>query len=94
MTCVRCGRRLPPGPYGRRDTCPGCGADLHACVQCTFYAPGHYNNCREPQAERVLDPEKANFCDYFRPTGAAAGPAAVDPKAEAKARLDALFKGS
>jgi len=60
-------------------------------VRCSFFAPGHYNNCREPQADRVLDPDKANFCDYFRPAqpGDAAG---KDPRAEAKARLDALFR--
>ncbi len=92
MTCATCGRALPPGPYGRRDACPGCGADLHACVQCVFYAPGHYNDCREPQAERVLDARKANFCDYFRPADGKGAPAREDPKAAAKAKLDALFK--
>lgn len=91
MNCANCGATLPPPPWNRRDTCPGCGSDLHACVRCSFFAPGHYNNCREPQAERVLDPDKANFCDYFRPAeaGEAAG---TDPRAEAKARLDALFR--
>lgn len=92
MNCAGCGRELPAGPYARRDACPNCGADLHSCVHCTFYAPGHYNNCREPQAERVLDPEKANFCDYFRPGRAESGHPAADPRAEARARLDALFK--
>ncbi len=91
MNCASCGATLPPPPWNRRDTCPGCGSDLHACVRCSFFAPGHYNNCREPQADRVLDPDKANFCDYFRPAqpGDAAG---KDPRAEAKARLDALFR--
>jgi len=75
----------------RRDACPRCDADLHACVQCGFYAPGQYNDCREPQAERVLDPERANYCDYFSPTtGASVGsrPGTDD----ARAKLDALFK--
>jgi hypothetical protein len=92
LRCVRCDADLPAGPYGRRDTCPGCGADLHACVQCTFYAPGAYNDCREPQAERVMDKERSNFCDYFRP--ADGGPAANQKggKDEARARLEALFK--
>lgn len=91
MKCVRCQAELPPGPYGRRDTCPSCGADLHACVQCAFYTPGHYNDCREPQAERVLDRERANFCDYFR-AGEGAGPStASEAKEAARARLDALF---
>lgn len=91
MTCAACGRALPPGPVSRRDTCAGCGADLHACVQCAFYAPGQYNDCREPQAERVLDKERANFCDFFRPGRPGPGDAATDARAAAKARLDALF---
>jgi len=65
---------------------------LHACPQCRFYAPGQYNDCREPQAERVLDKEKANFCDFFDPSAGTGTPAGEDPRAAAKARLDALFK--
>lgn len=90
MKCSRCGSELPSGPYSRRDTCPGCGTGLHACVQCCFYAPGHYNDCREPQAERVLDKERANFCDFFRP-GSGAPAEGSDPKEAARAALDALF---
>ena len=33
---------------------------------CEYYDPHSYNECREPIAERVLDKEKANFCDSFR----------------------------
>jgi len=91
MKCSRCGADLLPPPYSRRDTCPSCGADLHACVQCGFFAPGAYNDCREPQADRVTEKEKANFCDYFQPA-ARQGAAASDPKEEARARLGALFK--
>ena len=40
---------------GRADTCPVCDADLHCCLNCRFYDPGAYNECRETQAERVLD---------------------------------------
>lgn len=92
MKCARCAHPAPPGPYGRRDTCSRCGADLRSCVNCAFYAPGHYNHCREPQAERVLDAERANFCDYFRPAEEVEGAPREDPRAAAKARLDALFK--
>lgn len=56
---------------GRRDTCPRCGADLHTCRQCRFYDPRVYNECREPQAERVLDKARSNFCDYFAAAEAA-----------------------
>ena len=91
MRCARCGNEVGPGPFGRRDTCSTCGAELHACVQCDFYAPGQYNDCREPQAERVLDKERSNFCDFFRPSGK--GPtSSVDPKEEARKKLEALFR--
>ncbi len=93
MRCVRCGLELPPGPYTRRDTCPGCAEAIHACVQCVFYAPGAYNDCREPQAERVLDKGAPNFCEYFRPNEAAS-PSGVDDRDAVRARLDALFKKS
>ncbi len=90
MTCSRCGGAVAAAAPGRRDTCPGCGADLRACVQCAFYAPGQYNDCREPQADRVMDKERANFCDFFRLGGRPAP--GGDPKAGARAALDALFR--
>lgn len=92
MSCARCDATLPPGPWGRRDACASCGADLRACVQCDFYAPGAYNDCREPQAERVLDKEVANFCDLFRPAAGRRPKGALSAQEEARAKLDALFK--
>jgi len=32
---------------------------------CSFYDSRVYNECRESNAERIVDKEKANFCDYF-----------------------------
>jgi hypothetical protein len=93
--CRACGGELPARErVGRRDVCPTCGADLHACRQCVFYEPGIYNECREPQAERVLDKTRANFCDFYAPGRAAAG--AGRPPGEgtggARAELEALFR--
>ncbi len=59
---------------GRRDTCSKCGVDLHSCRQCRFYDPRAYNECSEPQAERVLDKIRSNFCDYFTPADSACSP--------------------
>ena len=89
MNCVRCGAVLPSPPSSRRDSCFRCGADLHACVQCLFYSPGAYNDCREPQADRVTEKERANFCDWFKP---GSGAQAFPGKEDARAKLDALFK--
>ncbi len=49
----------------RSDVCPDCDADLHCCRNCCFYDEGLYNECRETQAERVVDKERSNFCDFF-----------------------------
>ncbi len=91
MICRACGADTGLDRPGRRDACPRCGADLHACAQCRFYAPGSYNDCREPRAERVLDKERANFCDWFEPGDGPPSPG-DDPRARAKAQLDALFR--
>ncbi len=64
--CYRCSASLAfVERIGRRDLCEGCGAYLHCCRNCTFYEPGCYNECREPQAERQVDKEAGNFCEYF-----------------------------
>ena len=64
--CSRCKKELTlENKVTRREACPFCGWDLHVCLNCRFYDPGAYNQCREPQAERVLDKERSNFCDYF-----------------------------
>ncbi len=57
------------GAVPRRSTCEKCSADLHCCLNCRFYEPGAYNDCREPTAERVVDKAAANFCDSFEPVG-------------------------
>ncbi len=50
---------------GRGAECPKCGADVHVCRNCRFYDTGAYNDCAEPNAERVVEKERSNFCDYF-----------------------------
>ncbi len=92
MRCWSCGtaHELAAGErVGFRDTCRGCGADLHACRACEFHDPAAYNECREPNAERVADRERANRCDCFSPADRAPGAAAGS---SARSKLDALFK--
>lgn len=65
--CHACRREVePPDPVGRKAVCPFCRADLRCCLNCLFHEPVAYNQCRESQAERVLEKDRANFCDYFR----------------------------
>ena len=93
MKCARCDAQLPPPPYFRNDECPKCAADLHSCVQCARFDPNLNNQCAESQADRVVDKERANFCDWFK-AGAGKGGTAnhLDAKTDALAKLDSLFK--
>jgi len=91
VTCACCGAELGrPERIGRRDTFPDCHAELHACRQCRLYEPTAANWCREPQAERVVDKARANFCDYFA-AGEAHGTPAAAPPASAREALERLF---
>jgi hypothetical protein len=77
---------------GRRDTCSQCGTDLRCCRNCDFFDPACHNQCREPQAERQVEKEHGNFCDFFRFRSAAPALAgAKDSAGTARAKLDALF---
>ena len=77
---------------GYRDACERCAADLHVCLNCAHHDPSAYNECRESSAERILDRDRANRCDYFRPGDGTA--AATDARKSALGSLDALFKKS
>lgn len=89
--CHACGEALSfPDFPSRRDECPKCGADVHACRNCRHYDRLAYNECREPQAEVVREKDRANFCDHYSP-GAGTG-IARDPKLDLLAAAEALFK--
>jgi len=99
LQCWRCGEHLPEtsgsatvgSVIGRLDQCPACSNYLHVCRMCQFYDPQVAEACREDDAEEVKDKQKANFCDYFKPSSGAfdaQGAAAAD---KAKSELDALF---
>jgi hypothetical protein len=92
-TCHHCRKELDIGlKVGRRDTCPYCDADLHICLNCIFYDTVSYNQCRETQAERVVDKEKSNFCDYFNFRDSVHGESRKENKDSAQDKLEALFK--
>lgn len=90
MHCFFCGREIEfRERVSFRQACPGCGRAQHVCRNCGFYDPAYNNQCREPMAERVVDKERANFCEYFTPgkNRAAAAKPAITRK-----ELDELFK--
>ncbi len=95
ICCHACGAELDLGVAkvaGRQDSCPGCRAPLHACRNCHAYEETARHGCREPQAEPPHDKDAPNFCELFVFRKGAATPREADPRAEAMARLEALFK--
>jgi len=75
---------------GRLTQCPSCASDLHCCMNCSFYEAGSYNDCREPQAEWVLDKSRSNFCDFFK--FREAGDPSGSAYSNLQEKLEALFK--
>ncbi|MBU2497844.1 MAG: hypothetical protein KKE57_02990 [Proteobacteria bacterium] len=91
MNCYFCRSELDiDGTVGRKDTCPHCNRDLRCCKQCKFYDQSAYNECKEVLAERIVDKERANVCDYFVIRGSKGG--ATTRVRDAKRALEALFK--
>jgi hypothetical protein len=96
VRCFACNGEIPLAAgerVGFRDDCPRCGADLHVCRNCAYHDPSAYNECREPNAERVGERERANRCDYFTP-GSGGGGALAGAQSKAKGQLENLFKKS
>lgn len=93
MLCHGCQHEIsiPSGEsIGFREACDGCQMDLHVCLNCAHYDASAYNECRESSAERILDKDRANRCDYFRP--AEAGQQASHTGRDAMTELENLFK--
>ena len=68
MKCAFCKGEISAVTIHIRDECPACGGDLHICLTCEFYDANAYRQCRETIREPVQDKEKANYCDFFRPS--------------------------
>jgi uncharacterized Fe-S cluster-containing radical SAM superfamily protein len=91
-TCYKCDAQLSlvaGKDIGRSEECPSCYANLRCCMMCEFYDKSSYNECREPTAERILEKEKANFCDHFKLSGASNK---SNEKEDLLSAADALFK--
>ncbi len=95
--CFACGSELEYDRLRgiqRSACCPKCDEDIRCCKNCTFYDPGTYNECRESQADRITEKEKANFCDFFELADRPKPNASPDSSEKDKAlrKLDDLFK--
>lgn len=93
MKCAFCGGRIIiEGQVGRQDTCPHCNRDLRCCIQCKFFDRNAYNECREVSAERIIDKERANFCDHYVLSGTKGHSGQFNRNRDAREALEALFK--
>jgi hypothetical protein len=93
--CHLCGHELQAVErIFRNDACPGCGGDLHCCINCSNFDTRVSDQCREPQAERVSIKDRSNFCDYFtlRQDKPETGTSGRDRASEARKKLEDLFK--
>ncbi len=93
IICYKCAVTLPFKRFdkpGRRETCQSCGSDIRVCLNCAHYDLKAYNQCHENQAERVLDKDKGNYCDFF--TFSTSGTKSSSSKQDVKSKLDSLFK--
>jgi hypothetical protein len=95
--CHKCSaeqKDLANPKVGRRDSCESCNSDLHVCYNCLHYDKNSYNECKESQADRVLEKNRSNFCDYFSFKNTS-GATKLDQNSEKKEqlkKLDDLFR--
>jgi hypothetical protein len=73
----------------RNEECPYCYSSIHVCKMCNFYDSTAYNECRESSADRIVEKEKANFCDFFVLKG---GKSPNETKEDLLKNASALFK--
>lgn len=91
LNCYHCGSPIAENNLGRQDTCEKCGRDTRVCRNCKHYDRSHNNECREEQAQRVVEKEKATFCEWFQPRSGGLG-AGAPGKDQLKSAAEALFK--
>lgn len=73
----------------RSESCPKCLTSIRCCSMCNFYDNNSYNECRESSAERIVDKEKPNFCDFFKIRN---GKSVKEETNDALAKANSLFK--
>lgn len=93
LKCFSCAKELIfAAKPGFRADCPHCHSDVHVCKNCQHYDPKVYNECKETQADRIVEKERANYCEFYNPR--AKSESIIDEKTKLRAAADALFKKS
>jgi len=91
--CYRCGASLAELslPLSRQDECPECRNYLHVCRMCAHFDRHVPKQCREDDAEEVIEKERLNFCEWFKPSDSAFDEGRKNEEDEARAALENLF---
>ncbi len=91
LYCKSCGEENSfEAKVSFRADCMKCGMDLHTCEHCIFFDNASYNECKEPSADRVLEKNRANYCEFYLATGEANS--STSQKEKQKLLAEALFK--
>jgi len=95
LCCYRCGASLAEltPPISRQDECPNCAVYLHVCRMCRFFRPQVPTQCTEDDAEEVIEKERVNFCDWFKPAAMVFDPQRAQDDDRARSELASLFDG-
>lgn len=88
--CYFCGAPYDGQVY-RTSLCSACGKELKICLSCSFYDAAAPDQCREPRAEKVVDKDRANFCDLFSPSGKVGEKGAASRAEDARKSFEDLF---
>lgn len=94
IICYNCNKELKL-ELGQKvsytETCEFCDEDVKVCKNCKHYCLNAYNECKENQAERVVDKTRRNYCDYFFLQGSSAN-SKKPSKEDIFSKMDDLFK--
>ena len=64
--CARCGADQDLSKDVALDAvCVGCGSDLHACTNCSYFDSSAPNECRQPIVHRIARKSSRNTCEIF-----------------------------
>ena len=58
---------------------------------CRFYDPGVPRKCTEDDAEEVIEKERVNFCEWFKPAALEFDPTQAADESRARNELASLF---
>jgi len=90
--CYNCASELNfSAKPSRSAECPVCKKDVRVCLNCRFYEPGAYRDCRESISDEVREKDRGNFCDWFQFSEKSAQAKDTKKIDDARSKFKALF---